>query len=343
MMSDRHVIGLNIINMNDVITKPIEWFWRGYIPRGRLTLVVGDPGVGKSWFTLALATHHALGTPLPGTTEPCGPGATLLIGAEDPLEDTVRPRLEALGAKLMQIEALRSASVLTEAGDQREEPFSLAEDMALLSKVVLEGRYTLVGIDPINAFLGTDLDSHRDTDIRSVLAPLAQLAERSTAAVVAVMHLNKAVGGKAIYRVLNSIGYVAAARSVLLVGQDSEDEDGTTLRHVVQIKNNLGPLQPPQSFDLARGALAWAGESTATAAALLGHCDDGTREAARELKEAILGALTVDTGLSGEQLHKFCRELGVSVDTGQRACRKLGLTFTKTGLGRAQTRWSRPV
>lgn len=334
-------VALDVVNLSQVKTKPIEWFWRGYIAKGRLTLVVGDPGVGKSWFTLALATHKALGVPLPGVdAEEFHQGAVLLVGAEDPLEDTVRPRLEALGAQLTQIEALRSSVVVAEDGTRKEAPFSLAEDMGLLAQVVEERRYSLIVIDPINAYLGSDVDAHRDTEIRSILAPLARLAERCGVAIVAVMHLNKAVGGKAIYRVLGSIGYAGAARSILLVGQDSEEETETTVRHVVQVKNNLGRLQPAQSFDLARGALAWVGESGVTASALLGHVDDETREATRELRDTIQGALALEGGFSGRQLAAWARQLGLSERAGRRACQRLGVKSWRSGTG--DTRWSIP-
>jgi AAA domain len=236
-----------VVRLDTVVPEAVDWLWPGRLPRGKLTLLIGDPGLGKSFLLLDLMARVSRAAPWPdaGTALP---GASVLLTAEDGLADTIRPRLEALEANCHRIHAL---TAIREAGQER--PFSLAADLAQLDVVLEQTRACLIGVDPLSAYLG-DRDSYKDPDIRRVLGPVAALAERTGTAIVGIMHLTKDQQRRALYRALGSIAFVAAARVVLAVGKDPEDE---TRRLVVTVKNNLTAHAPALAFTLTRGVLDW--------------------------------------------------------------------------------------
>ncbi|MGB6836938.1 MAG: AAA family ATPase, partial [Dehalococcoidia bacterium] len=169
-----------LVRLADVERQEVEWLWEGRLPKGRLTILDGDPGVGKSWLALAIATAITRGTSLPGQESAGEPANVLLLTAEDGLADTVRARLEDMGADL------KGVTVLTAVHDKEgnERHLSLVDNLAALDMALAPGGYGLVIIDPINAYLGIALDTHRDAALRSVLTPLAQLAERWGVAII---------------------------------------------------------------------------------------------------------------------------------------------------------------
>ena len=178
--------------------------WHPYIPRGKLTLLEGDPGQGKSWITLAIATALSVGRGLPGEDETTTPSSILVMTAEDGLGDTVRPRLDSMGADVTRVYACENV-----------EPFD-EEGLNLLEKRADDLRPDLIVVDPLVAYIGAGVDIHRANETRAVLARLAEIADQTQSAILAVRHLNKSSGGKAIYRGLGSIDFTAAVRSVLL-------------------------------------------------------------------------------------------------------------------------------
>ncbi len=222
-----------LVRLADVEREEVQWRWQHRIPTGKLTLVEGDPDTGKTFMTMALATAATRGTPLPGDYGRFDAFDVLILTAEDGLGDTIRPRLEDMGADLNRVHALTSIRDF----DGTEHFPNLKEDLLMLESALAGGNFGMIIIDPINAYLG-GVDGNRDTDIRSVLGPLAAIAERYNVAVVAVRHLTKGGRDKAIYRGLGGIGYTAAARSVLLVGKNPNHP---TERVVVCIKHNLAP------------------------------------------------------------------------------------------------------
>jgi hypothetical protein len=217
---------IETVCLAEVKSRPIVWLWPSRIALGKLTLLVGDPSLGKSTLALDIAARVSRGASWPDCTETSPPGQVLIASAEDGLEDTVRPRLETAGAELSRVHAIRM-----------EQAFSLCEEdfRALEVKVLqLEGLRLLV-IDPVSAFLG-GADSNKNADVRAALAPLAALAERHGIAVLAVSHLTKAQA-PALYRTLGSVAFVATARAVWFVAKDKQDP---SRRLLVQGKNNLG-------------------------------------------------------------------------------------------------------
>ncbi len=214
-----------IIRMSDVVAEKVEWLWHPYIPIGKVTLLEGDPGLGKSWFTMGLASYISSKKRLPGSNDR-PEGKVLLMSAEDGLGDTIRPRLDALEADASRIYAYNKSVYLDEDG--------FAEVEAQIEKV----KPSLVIIDPIVAYMGSKVDLFRANETREIMMGLAHIAERNMCAILAVRHLTKGGKDKSIYRGMGSIDITAAARSALLVGQHPEDEDTRCICH---IKSNLAP------------------------------------------------------------------------------------------------------
>jgi putative DNA primase/helicase len=236
-----------VVRLDTVLPEAVDWLWSGRVPRGKLTLLIGDPGLGKSFLLLDLMARVSRAAPWPdaGTASP---GDSVLLTAEDGLADTIRPRLEALEADCRRIHALTG---IREAGQERA--VSLAHDLAQLEVVIERTGACLIGVDPLSAYLG-DRDSYKDPDIRRVLGPVATLAERTSTAIVGIMHLTKDQQRRALYRALGSIAFVAAARVVLAVGKDPEDD---SRRLMVTVKNNLTAHAPALAFTVTRGVLDW--------------------------------------------------------------------------------------
>jgi len=214
----------------DITSRPLTWVWPHRIPAGKLSLLVGDPGLGKSCLTLDLAARITRGAPWPDDCGRCEIGNIVLLSAEDDPEDTIKPRLEAAGADLGRIFILRSVI----RADGKEHAFELTEDLTKLRACITE-ETRLVIVDPLSAYMGGSIDSHRDTSVRAALAPLAQLAAVTHVAILSVSHLNKS-GRAGIYRIQGSIAFSAAARAVWSVNVDPDDN---SRRLFLMVKNNL--------------------------------------------------------------------------------------------------------
>ncbi len=227
---------LQMICMKDVEPKPINWLWPEKIARGKVSMIAGDPGLGKSLITVALASAVSTGARWPVGRGNAPQGSVVMMSDEDALADTIRPRLDAADADCAKIHALKMVQETTKDGEIFSRSFSLAQDIERLADVLEElGDCVLVVIDPISAYLG-GIDSHKNADVRALLSPLSDLAERFNVSIVTVTHLNKG-NGNAIYRATGSLAFVAAARSVLAV---TKDQDEQSRRLVLPMKNNLG-------------------------------------------------------------------------------------------------------
>jgi RecA-family ATPase len=197
----------------------VAWLWEPYIPRGKLTSIEGDPGVGKSWFTMALAAQISRGEQLPGVKRAVEPASVLLLTAEDGPADTIRPRLDAVGADVSRVDVIPAVLPFDAAGVNKLK----AEIGALKPALVI--------IDPIVAYLPEQTDMNSASAVRPILARLAKVAEETGVAIAFVRHLAKGNRDKAIYRGLGSIDFTAACRSVLMVGFDPNDGDKRVVAH----------------------------------------------------------------------------------------------------------------
>lgn len=231
----------------------MSFLWRPYLPLGKLALLEGDPGQGNGCLGAAIAAGGSLGTGLPGAGS-FAPFRTLIFTAEDGLADTLRPRLDALEANVELIYA-------------HDQPVHLdsAEGLAEVEREMRARRPRLVIVDPVVAYVGARTDIYRANEVRSVLAPLARLAEAEASAILAVRHVNKSKGGRCT-PAKRSIDFSAAARSVLLAGSAAGDATEHAMLH---IKSNLAARGAGCGYRIEEGRLLWTGESRLTAGDLL--------------------------------------------------------------------------
>jgi putative DNA primase/helicase len=219
-----------IVRVADVQSERVTWLWRRRIARGKLTLLMGDPGVGKSLITIDIASRVTRGLPWPdGGQELPPPSNVLFLAAEDGIGDTIRPRLQRAGADLER--AFVFTTVRDDEGDRLP---NFERDIGILEAEILRLRPALVIVDPISSYLGK-ADSYKDAEMRRVLAPLAVLADKHRVAVVALVHMTKGSSdGKALYRAMGSIAFAALARIVLAAGGDPDQPERCYLMPVKQ-------------------------------------------------------------------------------------------------------------
>lgn len=229
---------LSIVRMSEVQPEPIEWLWQGRLARGKPTLIMGDPGLGKSLITQTIAATVSTGGPWPDGGS-CEQGTAVLFTIEDGLADTVAPRLLAAAANMQRVIAVRG--VIGEDASPDERMFALTEHLELLHRVIVEEHAIYVVMDPVTAYLGPDVNAHKEAEVRAVLGPLQMLCEQTRIALVMLMHLNKGSGVSALYRAVGSIAFPAVARVVLGVAPDPNDDDGKR-RLLLPIKMNIGQL-----------------------------------------------------------------------------------------------------
>jgi RecA-family ATPase len=241
--------------LSEVQTEKIRWLWKGRIPLGKITVIDGDPGLGKSLITLDLAGRVTRAREMPDGT-PGVEGGVVLASGEDGLADTVRPRLEAAGADLTRVVDI----TLTD--PEKGQLLKIPTDLARLEQATVRVGAVLVVIDPVYAFLTGGLNPDKDTDVRQTLTPLAKRAERLGVAVILIRHLNKAEEKKALYRGSGSIGLIGLARSGLLVAK-SLSQEGNVL---ASVKCNLTAKPPALLYrvdplDIGVPVIKWLGES----------------------------------------------------------------------------------
>src|SRR5215208_6321859 len=221
----------------DVEAETVEWLWERRIPLGKITVLDGDPDNGKSVLTTDLAARVTTGRMMPyGFGKTFLQAGVVILSAEDGVGDTIRPRFDAAGGDPSRVVILGN-----------DDPFGIPEDLPKLERAIERVGAKLVIVDPIMAFLGENVNSNSDKDVRSALKPLKQLAERTGAAVVIVRHLNKTPGGNVLYRGGGSIGIIGAARSGLIVGPHPHDEE---LRVLASQKHNLSMLPESLSYQI---------------------------------------------------------------------------------------------
>lgn len=312
--NDGQAAPFKVRRMADVAPESVSWLWYPYIPKGKLTLLEGDPGVGKSWVALAIAAAVSLGRGLPGM-EVGEPANVLLASAEDGLGDTIRPHLDAMGADARRIHAIDGPLTLDDTG------------FLSLESAIVAVRPALLVLDPLVAYLGGGLDIHRANEVRHVMARLARLAETHGLAELSVRHLTKGGALKPIYRGLGSIDFTAACRSVLLAGYAA---DSPQARGLVHIKSNLAPIGPPIGYELRDGHFYWTGESLLTAADILA-ADDGAGASKLEAAIAFLQDVLADGPVPAVRVLNDSRGAGLAERTVNRAKAKLHVVTHRQG------------
>ncbi len=322
--------------LSDVQAKPIRWLWPGRFARGKVAILAGNPGLGKSQLTASMAAVVTTGGTWPVDRTPCERGNVIFFSAEDDAEDTIRPRLEAAGADLERIFILDA--VLDDAG-ARPRAFNLSVDLNRLGEMLSHiGEVALIVIDPITAYLG-GTDSHKNADIRALLSPLGELAAKYGAAVVCVSHLNKGGTGEALMRVTGSLAFVAAARAAFLIARDKEDNHR---RLFLPIKNNIGNDQSGLAFTVESHSLpgnietsrvSWEAEAvTITADEAMAPQGDPEELSALDDAKEFLSTLLADGPVSNKQIRGDAEGAGHSWQTIRRAQKALGIEAHKDGM-----------
>ncbi|MCC6131408.1 MAG: AAA family ATPase [Acidobacteria bacterium] len=336
-----------LVTLADVEPEEVSWIWTGRVARGKLTLLDGDPGTGKSTLALNLAAAISTGGILPGGDR-VNPADVVILSAEDGAADTIRPRIDAAGGDPRRIHLLTAVST-----SEGEEAPDLCSHIPIIRAAVEKTKAALVIIDPLMAYLGPDVNSHRDQDIRRTLSPLSKMAEETGAALLVVRHLNKSAGGQAIYRGGGSIGIAGAARVVLLVAKDPEDEER---RILAVVKNNLAKFPDSLAFRLQSvghvARVEWDSEPVSyTADELLAVSaqdpdSQEERDEKRTAKKAAAEWLTdllMDGPVPSEEIPDIAKKAGLSWATVRRAKETLGVVSQRIGPGRnAPWEWRLP-
>ncbi len=237
----------------DVTPARVTWLWPAWVPRGMLTVLDGPPGAGKSTLVLDLAARVSTGRPMPGEDLACvPPSAVIIMTAEDPLAEVVRPRLDVAGADVTRVHHLDAVARVDDDDNVRWMPPTIPDDLAALEALIVDTGAVLVIVDVLMAYLNGRHDSYRDQDVRAALAPLAAVAERTGAAIVMLRHPRKS-GGSAMAAGGGSIAIGGAARSWLAAGPDPSDETGER-RVLAPVRPSLARMPPSLGYRLAASA-----------------------------------------------------------------------------------------
>ena len=305
--------GLQMIKMSEIQSQEVSWLWYPFIPYGKLTIIQGDPGDGKTTLVLNIAAWLSKGEGLDSEMKLSEPVNVIYQSAEDGLADTVKARLELAGADCERILVI----------DEKEKSLSMVDER--LEKAIVQTKARMLILDPIQAYLGGGMDMNRANEARDMTKKLGALAEKYQCAIVLIGHMNKTAGNKAAYRGMGSIDFFAVARSVLLVGRV---EGEPNIRAVVQIKNNLAAFGHPKAFALSEDGFQWLGDYEITADEVLGGIApkaNKMEQAKRLLREL---ALTTDA-IQSNEIFDMADEKGISKRTLENAKRELGIRARK--------------
>lgn len=300
---------------NTISSRTVEWLWYPYIPYGKITILQGDPGEGKSTMMLQLAALITAGKAMPDGSGDKVPGNVIYQAAEDGIEDTIKPRLLAAGADCGRIAFL----------ENEENPITLDDER--LEQAIKDTQAKLLVIDPLQAYLGIDNDMQRSNSTRSVFGRLAKVAERTGCAVVLIGHMNKSSRTKGIYRGLGSIDIAAVARSILLVGRDSSNP---YYRIMIQIKNNLAPEGKAFVFELNPDlGFSWIGQEEHEMEDLLFQRSKG--ESKLDKAKEYLKLLLNGSDMPCADILEKMRATGIGTRTVEQAKKDMGIISYKLG------------
>ena len=300
---------VKIIRMSDVELTPVDWLWKPYLPFGKLSVLQGNPGEGKTYFAMHLAAACTNGKLLPNM-ERMEPFNVIYQTAEDGLGDTVKPRLIEAGADLDRVLVIDDSEVQLTLSDER------------IEKAIIENNARLVIIDPIQAYLGADVDMNRANEVRPIFMRLGQVAQRTGCAILLIGHLNKAAGMQSLQRGLGSIDIAAAVRSVMFIGKLKHDP---TMRILTHEKSSLAPPGVSLAFSLGdEGGFRWVGEYDITADEMLSGIEPQRETKTQQAKDLICALLAGGKQVLSEDIDKAALERGIPGRTVRDAKRELG-------------------
>ncbi len=323
-----------VTRLSEVAAEEVEWLWPGRVPLGKLSLFSGDPGLGKSFVTIDMAARVTTGAVWPDRPgEPNPVGSVVLVSCEDGLADTVLPRLKAAGGDPSRVIALEGVDVVGKDGETISRPFNLSDDLEILEQVLIENTDTrLVIIDPVGAY-GGKTDSHRDNEVRAMLAPLGELAARHHVAVVMVAHLSKGKSANPLYRSMGSIAYVAASRAAWLFFKDQGDP---TRRLILLGKLNIAKEPMGLAYRITNEGVVWESDLVEMTAAEYVEQEDQKPERRKpqtELDRAVelLREALEDGPLDAAVVLADAEQRGISTGAIKRARESIGVESRKVG------------
>lgn len=337
---------VDLICMNDIESKPIEWLWKYRIALGKPTVIAGNGGLGKSQLTAYLAKEVTTGGCFHNESEPTKIGSMIFLSAEDDPADTIKPRLVAVGANVRLCHVLSAINTEDHKGNKGKRNFDLTQDIERLGKVCETlGNVRLIVIDPISAYLG-GTDSHNNSDMRGLLMPLSDMAAKHNVALVLITHLNKSTNQDAHSRVIGSVGLVNAARAAYMVQKDAEKPE---IRYFVPIKNNIGNDYDGFAFsieevdlenDIKTSKIYWH-QGTVEAQKILNPQSEekptATNGAADFLRE-----LLANKPMLAKDIFEEAEGAGYNKPAIQRAAKRLGVIRKKLGITDGW-QWSLPT
>lgn len=330
-----------LVRLADVDPEEVFWLWRPYIPAKKVTILAGPAGVGKTFLSLAIATAVSSGKPLPNqdgaVTDIPPQGNVIILSDEDDLADTIRPRLDAMGANVNNIYSCRAKLDIQ---TRKRQAISLL-DVDVLRKLIHDTGAKLVIVDHVHGFIGGNVDVNSATAVRPVLRDIGDLAKECDCSFLLVMHPSKGAKDTALERLHGSIAFGATVRSVIMLGQDKNDPD---IKTAVQIKLNVAKRGRAFLFTVNNGVFEWAGVSDATASEILEP--DAVREERRtKVQEAIewLQERLGDGGKhNGEELQTEAERSDIARMTLRRAAKELGVVIERQKGAGGRWYWSLP-
>lgn len=315
----------DLLTLASVEAQPVPWLWQPYLTYGMLNMLSGDPGAGKTYLALAFAAALTVGK-IPYTGDSVAPHNVVYLSTENSPEFVLRARFDALGGDANCFHILQGA-VTGDGAKQRRESVRLS-DIPLLDEAVKQTKARLLVVDPIQSYLGGEVDMHRSNETRPVLDGLAMLAQKHKVCILILRHFAKATTGSAINRGLGSIDLTGAARSELHAGFRDQQ------RAMVHAKTNVGEIGKSLGYEIrkdgsAAGLFLWTGETSITANDLAaGGMADEERDAVRDAVESLTEMLRGGPRLASDIMSEM-REIGVSPATLRRAKMKLGVQSRK--------------
>lgn len=305
---------VKILSMDTIQSQKVRWLWYPYIPFGKITIVQGDPGEGKTTFVLNLAACISKGEHFDKDNATGEPMTIIYQTAEDGLADTVKPRLEEAKADCSRILVI----------DDTEKSLTMGDDR--LEKAIINTGAKVLILDPIQAYLGGGIDMNRANEARDMTKKIGQIAERTGCAVILIGHMNKASGVKAAYRGIGSIDFFAVARSVLLVARVAEQEN---IQVVAQIKNNLAEEGKPIAFERLKDKFCYMGTYDITVDELLGgYCKSNKLQQAKQYIKGLYGENVL---VSSKDMEQRAKDIGISKRTLDMAKQELQIKSKRAG------------
>ena len=317
---------VEMLKMSDVIQTEVSFLWKPYIPFGKLTILQGNPGEGKTYFAMQLCAACTNRVKLP-SMEVMEPFNVIYQTAEDGLGDTVKPRLIEAGADL--------EKVLVIVENERS-PLTLSDDR--IERAIRQNQAKLLIIDPIQAFLGAKVDMNRANEVRPIFRKLGDIAQRTGCAILLIGHLNKAAGMQSTYRGLGSIDFTASVRSLLFIGKVKDDPNLRVLTHE---KSSLAPPGPSLAFILGdEDGFRWMGEYDITADEMLSGSDGKKETKTEEAKNLICSMLADGKQVLSEEIDRAAIRKEISPRTVRDAKKELGSVLkSRIGTGRKKIFW----